>query len=102
MDITVRIPTPLRQTTNDQKEVTVPGETVAEVLDALKRTYPDLGQRICDDAGEIRSYISIFVNEDDIRSLQGKGTPLGQGDRLSIIPAIAGGLHLTKSSLSCT
>jgi len=91
MAVKVRIPTPLRRLTNGADEVTVEATTVAEAIDALEAQYPGIKERLCDDKGEIRRFVNLYLNDEDIRFLQGKDTPLKDGDELSIVPAIAGG-----------
>ena len=88
---TVRIPTPLRKLTNNEEEVTASGATLGAVLDALNATYPGLGERILDEQGVIRRFVNIFVNDEDVRFLQEKETPVTEADVISIVPAIAGG-----------
>lgn len=87
----VRIPTPLRSYTQNLAEVQVAGSTVREVLAALAQQFPGLGARLFDDAGAVRRYVNVFHNDEDIRFLQSLDTRIAEGDRLSIIPAIAGG-----------
>ena len=91
MAITVRIPTPLQRLTNGQGEVQCEGPTVSALLDDLERRHPGVKERICDESGKLRRFVNIFVNEEDIRFLQGDQTALNDGDDVSIIPAIAGG-----------
>jgi molybdopterin synthase sulfur carrier subunit len=87
----VRIPTSLRSFTRNQEEVTASGATVGEVLRELEKRFPGLGARLIDDKGAVRRYVNIFHNDEDIRFLQDLETPVSDGDRLTIIPAIAGG-----------
>ena len=87
----VRIPTPLRKLTNGQEEVKASGASVAAVIADLDQKYPGLRERICDDQGKVRRFVNIFKNDEDIRFLQNLDTPVGDGDELSIVPAIAGG-----------
>ena len=89
----VRIPTPLRPMTGGKGEVEGQGNTIGELIDHLNATYPGLKDRICDEQGEIRRFINIYLNEEDIRFLTGKETPLKAEDEVSIVPAIAGGAH---------
>ncbi len=91
MSIQVRIPSPLRKLTNDQEVVPAEGTTVGEVLANLDTTFPGLIERICDEQGNVRRFVNIFVNDEDIRFLQEKGTIVKAGDEISIVPAIAGG-----------
>lgn len=88
---TIRIPTPLRKLTNNQEEVTVSGATLGAVLDELNTSFPGLGERIVDEQGTIRRFVNIFVNDEDVRFLQEKETPVKEADVISIVPAIAGG-----------
>ena len=87
----VRIPTPLRKLTGELEVVQAAGATIAEVLHSLDQAFPGLKERICDDAGQVRRFVNVYVNEEDIRFLQNNDTPLKAGDEVSIIPAIAGG-----------
>ena len=87
----VRIPAPLRKLTNDQAVVEVQGKNVQELLASLEKNYPGLKERICDESGQIRRFVNIFVNGEDIRFKEGPNTPVAEGAEVSIIPAIAGG-----------
>ncbi|RMH06338.1 MAG: MoaD/ThiS family protein [Nitrospirae bacterium] len=89
--IKVRIPTPLRSMTGGKGEVESTGGTIQELIDNLDSSHPGLKDRLCDERGEVRRFINIYVNEEDIRFLTGKHTPLKDGDEVSIVPAIAGG-----------
>jgi len=77
--------------TNSQAEVEVEARTVAELVQNLDRAYKGLKEKLLDEAGEIRRYVNIYVNEEDIRFLEGVNTPLQDRDTVSIVPAIAGG-----------
>ena len=91
MSITVRIPAPLRRLTRNQARVEAEGSTIAELMDRLDEKYPGLKDRLVDEGGRVRLYVNFYVNEEDIRFLDGTATELGDGDVLSIVPAIAGG-----------
>lgn len=91
--ITVRIPTPLRPMTEGKSEVEGTGATIGELIDQLNAAHPGFKDRVCDDRGEIRRFINVYLNEEDIRFLTGKDTPVKDGDEVSIVPAIAGGTH---------
>ena len=91
MPITVNIPTPLRKLTNNLSEVELEAGTVGQLVDGLEGAYAGIAEKLLDDSGEIRRYVNIFVNDEDIRFLDGKETPLKDGDNISIVPAIAGG-----------
>jgi molybdopterin synthase sulfur carrier subunit len=87
----VRIPTPLRKLTNELEVVSAAGANVGEVLDHLDKAYPGLKERICDDEGNVRRFVNVFVNDEDIRFLEDKATAVKESDEISIVPAIAGG-----------
>ena len=91
MSIQVLIPTPLRNLTNDQEAVAADGTTVGEVIEDLEQRHPGLKERLCDDDGEIRRFVNIYVNQEDIRFKDGKDTAVTESDEISIVPAIAGG-----------
>lgn len=95
MPVTVRIPTPLRKLTANQADVQAEGETIASVLGNLEAAYPGIRERLCDESGNIRRFINIYVNEEDIRFLDGTATRVKEGDRVSIVPAIAGGVTIS-------
>src|SRR5580765_2544054 len=87
----VLIPTPLRQFTAKQDSVTIPGSTVGEVLAALTTQFPDLRKQIFNDEGKRRSFVNVYLNDEDIRYLSKDATPTADGDVISLVPSIAGG-----------
>ena len=87
----VRIPTPLRKLTNDLEVVSAAGANVGEILDNLDKAFPGLRERICDEQGNVRRFVNIFVNDEDIRFLEERATLVKDTDEISIVPAIAGG-----------
>lgn len=91
MSIRVRIPTPLRSLTAGQADVMAAGASVAACINDLDTTYPGIASRILDEGGEVRRFVNLFVNGEDIRFLQGVETTLEAGDEISIVPAMAGG-----------
>ena len=91
MPVKVQIPSPLRPLTGGAEEVAVEAADIASLIDGLESRHKGLRDRLLDPAGNLRSYVRIFVNDEDIRFLQDKLTPLKAGDRVSIVPAIAGG-----------
>jgi sulfur-carrier protein len=91
MAVTVRIPTPLRKLTKDLPEVETAGADVGSIIDNLDADYPGIKERICDESGNIRRFVNVYLNDEDIRFLDGKGTAVEDGSEISIIPAIAGG-----------
>ncbi len=91
MPIKVRIPTPLQKLTQNKGEVEASGQTVAQVLASLESQYNGLKTRLYDENGQLRRFINFYVNDEDIRFLQGDQTVVKDGDEISIVPAIAGG-----------
>jgi molybdopterin synthase sulfur carrier subunit len=91
MPTSVRIPTALRKLTQEEEVVSAEGATVSEILASLDKSYPGLAERICDDQGNIRRFVNVFLNDEDIRFLDDKNTAVKEGDEISIVPAIAGG-----------
>ena len=91
MSISVRIPTPLRRVTNGQDKADVTGSTLKELIDDLASQFPDIKARICDDEGQLRNFVNVYVNGEDVRLLEGIDTPTKDGDDISIVPAVAGG-----------
>jgi len=87
----VLIPTPLRNLTNNEAEVAADGATISQLIDSLGKKYAGLKDRLCDENGKIRRFVNIYLNEEDIRFLQGEATVVKDGDQISIVPAIAGG-----------
>lgn len=92
MPVTVRIPTPLRKLTDNRSEIEIDGETVGSLIGNMEASYPGIKDRLCDESGKVRRFINIYINEEDIRFLDGTDTAVKAGDRVSIVPAIAGGL----------
>lgn len=91
MGVKLRIPTPLRQFTGNQADVEVPGKTIKEVMNNLEAKHPGIRERVIDEQGAIRQFVNFYLNEEDIRFLDGIETPLKDGDQVTIVPAIAGG-----------
>jgi molybdopterin synthase sulfur carrier subunit len=91
MAVLVRIPTPIRALTKGADEVQADAGNVTDLIEVLERQFPGLKERLVEDGGELRRFINIYINQEDIRFLQGATTTLKQGDEVSIVPAIAGG-----------
>jgi molybdopterin converting factor small subunit len=89
---TIVIPTPLRKFTNNKSRLSVDGNTVEQTIADLTLNFPDLKKHLVDDKGQIRSFVNIFVGDDDIRNLQQGATAVKPETIISIIPAIAGGI----------
>lgn len=87
----IRIPTPLRSYTAGQAEVAVQGENAGQALESLVKMYPTLRPHLYNNAGQLRPFVNLFLNEENIKDLQGLETPLEEVDRLMLIPSIAGG-----------
>src|ERR1041384_2691274 len=87
----VLIPTPLRQFVDKRDSVELGGETVSEVLGALTSQFPDLRKQLFNDEGKLRSFVNVYLNDEDIRYLKKDASPVAAGDTLSIVPSIAGG-----------
>jgi molybdopterin synthase sulfur carrier subunit len=91
MPIRVRVPTPLRRFTGGSDEVTADGDSVIAVLEDLERRHPGMRERLLDDKGDLRRFVNIYLNGDDIRFLNQLTSKVKDGDDISIVPAIAGG-----------
>jgi len=87
----IRIPTPLRKLTNDLDIVQSDAGTLAEAIDRMESAYPGIKDRLVDERGELRRFVNVYVNGEDVRFLQGLQTALKTGDEVSIVPAVAGG-----------
>ncbi len=91
MSAQVRIPTPLRRLTNGVTEVNVQASTLQEVVADLERQYPGLNGRICEANGDIRRFVNVYINGEDVRFLGGLSAAVKDRDEISIVPAVAGG-----------
>ncbi len=88
----IRIPGPLRKLTNDAEIVTADASSLGEAIDLLNGEYPGIKDRICDEAGQIRRFVNVYVNGEDVRFLDNMATKLNGADEVSIVPAVAGGV----------
>ena len=93
MAVTVRIPAPLRKVTNDKDRVEVAAENLADMVQAMEEQYPGIKERLLDEAGELRHFVNIYVNGEDVQFLDGLETAISESDEVSIVPAVAGGLN---------
>jgi len=91
MSVLVRIPTPLRRMTGGKDKVEVESSTLGEMVDTLESEYPGFKERLVDENGELRYFVNIYVNGEDVRFLKGLETATKTGDEVSIVPAVAGG-----------
>lgn len=91
MGVNVRIPGPLRRVTDGAPQVQVEAANVQQTIDALEAKYPGMKERLCDENGDLRYFVNIYLNGEDVRFLQGVKTPINAGDEVSIVPAVAGG-----------
>jgi sulfur-carrier protein len=94
MAVRVLVPTPLQRLTQNQAEVVVEGSDIGEMISNLEAKFPGVKARLCDENGALRRFVNIYINEEDIRFLKGEATPLKDGDEVSIVPAIAGGVYV--------
>ncbi len=91
MPVTVRIPTPLRRMTNGQDKVEMEESTLSSMIEGLESSYPGIKERLIDENGELRYFVNIYLNGEDVRFLDGLDTSAASGDEISIVPAVAGG-----------
>ena len=98
MAVSITIPTPLRGYAGGQKTIAVEGGTVGEALGALTTQYPNLRPHLFADDGQLRSFVNVYLNDEDVRHLKYVDTPLGAADKLSIVPSVAGGCQRMASN----
>jgi len=91
VSVSVRVPTILRPYTKGVSEVFVEGSTLSEVLESLDTSFPGIKGRVLDDSGELRRFVNVYVDNDDVRFAEGLQTSIKDGGQVSIIPAVAGG-----------
>ena len=91
MAVKVKIPTPLRNLTQNQDTVEAQDASLGSLVETLEGQFPGMRERLLDEGGEIRRFVNIYVNGEDVRFLQGLTTDLKDGDEVSIVPAVAGG-----------
>jgi molybdopterin converting factor small subunit len=91
VSVTVKIPTQLRNLTDGAEKVDASGATLGEVIADIDARHPGLKDRLLDDSGKLRRFVNVYLDDEDVRFLQGLETQLDEGARLSIIPAVAGG-----------
>ena len=91
MSVVVRIPTPLRRMTNGQDKVELEAAALSAMIETLEANYPGIKERLIDENGELRYFVNIYLNGEDVRFLQGLDTTAAAGDEISIVPAVAGG-----------
>ena len=97
MAVTVRIPAPLRPLTADRGELAAEAaDTLRDLVAGLDADYPGLRERLCEDDGELRRFVNVFVNGEDVRYLSGLDSAIADGDEVSIVPAVAGGATLVQ------
>jgi len=91
MGVTVRIPTPLRRMTNGQDKLEMDASTLSVMIDSLEASYPGFKERLIDENGDLRYFVNIYLNGEDVPFQQGLETSTNSGDEISIVPAVAGG-----------
>jgi molybdopterin synthase sulfur carrier subunit len=89
--VTVHVTSVIRKVVDDQKQLAAEGGTIGELLEHIEQRYPGFRQQVSDDAGELHRFVNIYVNDEDIRYLDGTDTAVSDGDSVSILPALAGG-----------
>ena len=94
MSVLVRIPTPLRRMTNGQAKVEIDANNVGDMVEQLDSSYPGFKARLVDENGDLRYFVNIYLNGEDVRFLQGLDTATKSGDEVSIVPAVAGGAEI--------
>ena len=88
---TIYIPTPLRRLTGGESKIEATGETVGDLIQQVEQSHPGVADRVLDGDGNVKRFINIFVNDDEVRTRDGLATPVNEGDKVSIVPAMAGG-----------
>ena len=91
MSVVIRIPAPLRRVTGGQEKVEVEGETLGDALVVMEERFPGIKERLLDETGELRHFVNIYINGEDVHFLEGLKTVISAGDEVSIVPAVAGG-----------
>ena len=91
MSVSVRIPTPLRRVTNGQDKVSVEGATLNEIISSLDSQFPGIKERLLEEQGQLRNFVNVYINGEDVRFLDGLASATKSGDEISIVPAVAGG-----------
>ena len=91
MTTTIKIPTQLRTLTGGAEEVQAAGDTLSDLIDQLEAAHPGVKERLMDESGQLRRFVNVYVDDEDVRFLDGLSTPIAEGTKVSIIPAVAGG-----------
>lgn len=91
MEVRVNVTSVIQKTVGGQRELTAEGGTVAEVIDDIERRYPGFREQLVDEGGQLHRFVNVYLNDEDVRFLEGAETALSEGDELSILPALAGG-----------
>ncbi len=91
MAVNVKIPSPLRALTLDRDTVPADGANLQELVDSLEDSFPGMRERLCEESGELRRFVNVYINGEDVRFLDGLQTAIAEGDEISIVPAVAGG-----------
>ncbi len=92
MSVLIRIPTPLRRMTNGESKVEIDTKNVGDMVEKLDSSFPGFKSRLVDENGDLRYFVNIYLNGEDVRFLQGLETATKSGDEVSIVPAVAGGV----------
>ena len=91
MEVRVNVTSVIQKTVGGQRELTAEGGTIAELIDDIERRYPGFREQLVDDGGELHRFVNVYLNDEDVRFMEGARTALSEGDEVSILPALAGG-----------
>ena len=91
MEVRVNVTSVIQKTVGGQRELTAEGGTVAELIEDIDRRYPGFREQLVDEGGEVHRFVNVYLNDEDVRFLEGARTALSEGDEISILPALAGG-----------
>ena len=91
MEVRVNVTSVIQKTVGGQRELTAEGGTVAEVIDDIERRYPGFREQLVDEGGQLHRFVNVYLNDEDVRFMEGAATALSEGDEVSILPALAGG-----------
>ena len=91
MEVRVNVTSVIQKTVGGQRELTAEGGTIAELIDDIERRYPGFREQLVDEGGELHRFVNVYLNDEDVRFMEGAQTALSEGDEVSILPALAGG-----------
>jgi len=91
LEVRVNVTSVIQKTVGGQRELTAEGGTIAELIDDIERRYPGFREQLVDDGGQLHRFVNVYLNDEDVRFMEGAQTALSEGDEVSILPALAGG-----------